>query len=161
VRLLTAARAGLIVGFAITMPVAVWLGPQVLGRSPERADVPAAMADALRALWLGQGIAIALAGPRGIGSWWLARALGVGVVIAVALPLLAAAWLAHAASARALARGVGVSFVSGAAVVLLAGAIESARLGPEPRRVALAAVELGLASALWAFRGSWLGWILA
>lgn len=160
-RLLAAARTGLVVGVAMLMPLLVWLGPELLGRSPERADVHAAIGDALRALWLAQGMAIAFAGPRAIGSWWLARASGLGVLVAVALPLLGAAWLAHAASGRTLARGVGVSGVCAAAVVVLAGAIESAPLGPEPRRVVLAAVEVGLAAALWAFRGSWLGWILA
>jgi hypothetical protein len=147
------------VGFAITMPVAVWLGPQLLGRSSERVGVESVMADALRALWVGQGIAIACAGPRGIGPCWLGRMLGVGALVAVALPLLAAAWLAHAVTGRALGRGVGMSLVTGAAVVTLAAAIDAAPLGPEPRRLALAAVEVGLAAALWAFRETWLGWI--
>jgi hypothetical protein len=159
VRLLAAARTGLVVGFAITMPVAVWLAPQLLGRSSERADVEAVMAGALRALWLGQGIGIAVAGPRAIGPGWLARALGVGVLVAVAFPLLAAAWLAHAVTGRALARGVGVSLVAGAAVVALAAAIDGAPLGPEPRRLVLATVELGLVAAVWALRETWLGWI--
>ena len=160
-RLLAAARTGLLVGFAITMPVVVWLGPQLLGRSPGRADVHAAMADALRALWVGQGMAIAFAGPRGIGPGSLARTLGLGVLIAVAFPFLAAAWLAHAASGRALGRGVGLTVLWGAAVVALAGALDGAPLGPEPRRVALATVEIGLAAALWTFREGWLGWLAA
>ncbi len=156
-RLVTAARTGLLVGFAIIMPVGVWLGPQLLGRSADRADVSVAMAGALRALWLGQGVAIAFAGPRALGSGAGARALGLGVLVAVAFPLLAAAWLAHAATGRLIARGVGLSLACGAAVVALAGAVD--RLGPEPRRVALAAIELGLAVAVWASRESWLGWI--
>jgi len=119
------------------------------------------MADALRALWVGQGIATALAGPRALGAAPSARALGLGVLIAVALPVVAAAWLAHAASGRALVRGVGASVVWGAAVIALAGALDAAPLTAQPRRIALAALEIALAAAVWALRRSWLAWIAA
>ena len=53
----------------------------------------------------------------------------------------------------------GLSVVCAAVIVLLAGAIESAPLAAEPRRLGLAAAEVGVAAALWAFRGEWLGWV--
>jgi hypothetical protein len=161
VRLLAAARTGLVVGFAITRPVTVWLGPQLLGRSAERADVPAALAAALRALWVGQGVAIAFAGPRAVGPGAVARLLGMGVLVAVPLPLVATAWLAHAAGGRALGRGIALAVAWAAAVAALAGAVDATRLGSEPRRTALAALEVGLAAAVWALRQRWLGWIAA
>jgi hypothetical protein len=147
------------VGVGVSVPFTVWLGTQLLGRSLAPPLPQVAVADVVRALWLGQGLAIALGGPRGLGPSWPARALGLGVLIAVPLPLLVAAWLAEATSGGTVARGIGTLIACAALAVLVAGAIEAAPLGPDVRRVAFATIEIGLATSLWAFRDEWLGWI--
>jgi hypothetical protein len=82
----------------------------------------------------------------------------VALFLLVPLPLLSAAWLAAAASAGSLARGLLISGAWGLAVIGLAELVGRALRGAGSRWLGCAALEVGLAALVLGFRDLWVGW---
>jgi hypothetical protein len=151
---LAIARVGVLVGTASTMPVVVWLLPQLLGAG---GDPVATTHTALRALWVTTALALVVFGSSRLGASPAGMLLGVLTAIAVALPLCCLAWLLGAASVWRLAAGLVLLGASGTGSIAIAGALErvpNADVGDALR----AAVQIGLATAIWGFHAAWLPW---
>jgi hypothetical protein len=151
-----AARVGLALGLACTAAVAVWLGARTLG-VPGAAVVESGSA-ALRGLWLALALAIAVAGPRGVASRVPPAIAGLLVMLAVPLPLYLALRLAGVAPPGTLLGGIGLLAAGATGVPLLAAGVRRLVPGPGGQRIALAALETGLAAAAWVLAPVWLGW---
>ena len=113
---------------------------------------------ALQALWIAQGIAIALVVPRCIGSTWSEGAFGGSVLVAAPLPLTCVAWLAGAAPAAALATGTALLLVYAAGLAALATWLARVLWREDILQIVTAAAELAMVAAVWTFREHWLSW---
>jgi hypothetical protein len=145
-----------VLGLACTAAVTTWLGARTM--AAPGASVAASGGAALRGLWLALALAIAVAGPRGIASRARPGIAGLFVMLAVPLPLDLALWLADAAAPRTLLGGIGVLAAAATGVPLLAAGIRRLVPGADGQRIALAALETGLAVAVWTLAPVWLGW---
>ncbi len=156
---LVAPRVGLVAGLVCLLPVSVWLGTSVLGAAGVT-PVRATAGTAVEGLWICLAVAISLVGPRGLGSTLGERAYGLLVLIAVPTPLVATVWLTGATDASALWAGYGLLGALGVGVVALATMLGRVPWpAPEAQSIAAAALEIGMAVAVWAFRGVWLSWV--
>ncbi len=155
-------RAAGLAGLACLLPVAVWLGGQVFApASPGR--TVALFESALRGLLVAQALAIALVGPRCVGSRvegsGPGQALaGLALLLAPPLPLLLAIGLAGAAGSGVLAAGVLALTVEAAAIGIGVHVLDRAAPGQSERSVE-ALLQIGLATTVWSTRGVWLAWI--
>lgn len=149
------ARMGAAVGVVYTMPIVVWLLPQIRGND---VDPGALTRIALQALWIAAALALLVFATSDIGASLPEALLGVATAIAVSLPVCALAWLAGSASAPTIVAGLALLGTSGAALAALGKALRRV-----PRSdvgdVLRAVLQVGGAAAIWGWHRHWLGWV--
>ena len=155
---LAASRSGALAGAACALALASWLGPELLDGQPG-VDPVGATRTGIAGLWVAQALALAVLGPRCLGSSAGERLAGLWMLVAVPLPLLCFAWLAAALPAAALARGLLALALLAGAVAGLATLVERVPWSEQGRRIAAAVQEIGLAALVWADRDRWMSWI--
>jgi hypothetical protein len=155
---LAAARTGVTLGLGGTGAVVVWLGASAFaGAAPP--DAAGLGPVALRGLWLALALAIAGAGPRGVASRPRPGIVGLMVMLAVPLPLYLVLWLADAVSPPTLLRGIAALLAGALGVPVLAALVRRMIPADDGARMALGALEVGLAAAAWWTSAVWLGWV--
>ena len=80
---LAASRSGTFAGAACTLAVASWLGPELLGGQPSMNPI-GVIRTGISGLWITLALALALLGPRCVGSSAGERLVGVWMLIALA-----------------------------------------------------------------------------
>ena len=155
---LAASRSGTFAGAACSLAVAIWLGPELLDGGPGP-DPIGVTRTGIAGLWVAQALALAVLGPRCVGSSLRDRLAGLWMLLAVPMPLLCVAWLATALPTTALARGLLAMALLAGAVAGLATLLERVLWSVQSRRIIAAAQEIGLAALVWASRDRWMSWI--
>ena len=151
-------RGAALTGLALAGAVALWwLGSTRLALE-RGSDAARSADDALQALWLARGVALAVLGPRcGVVRDWRPAA-GAGLaLLAASWPLLLLAWSASAVPLGQAARAEGLLLVAALALPLLGQGLrhllrsdEAADLAAVAAGVAVAAACLLVQRGLWA-----------
>lgn len=153
---MNAARVGLLAGFAVTVPVAVWM----LGTAAGDPWASGFAKGGVRALFVATAIVASAVLP--ICALRLAgRALAVATacLLLVPLPLIVLLWLAGAAEVMVLVAGFGVLALYSLVILLISKATGRAMADSFARALTLAALQVGGAVAVFVSRDVWLGWL--
>lgn len=154
-------RGAALSGLALTAAVALWwLGSSRLAME-DGADADRAAADALLALWLARGMAVALLGLRvGALQGWRPGAMATMALIAPAWPLLVLVWSASTLPPEQVMLAEMVLLAASLVLPLIGlGLLKLLRDAERAEPMATAAGAL-LAASVWLTRGLWaLPWL--
>jgi hypothetical protein len=154
---LLARRLAALGGLVLTMAVALWwLGSSRLALD-RGSDASRAAVDALHALWLVRGMALALLGPRGgpSGGWRNGIAATLPLV-APAWPLVVVAWSASTISLTQVAVMESLLLAAGIALPLLGRVLRRALRQGDLADAAATCVGVALAASWWLTRDIWM-----
>lgn len=149
-------RLATMTGLLIAAAVAVWwLGGTRLVLD-DGSDASRIAADALYALWLARGMALALLGVRvGALRGWRAGVAAAPGLIAPAWPVLVLAWSASTAPLTPVLLGEALLWVAAFALPLLGQGLRRALRQAEPALATATLVGVALAASLWLTHGLW------
>lgn len=148
-------RLAAVTGLALTAAVAAWwLGSTHLALD-QGSDASRSAADALQALWLVRGMAVALLSVRGgaVRGWQHAAQAAVGL-IAPAWPLLVLLWSASTLSLAQVALMESLLLAAALVLPLLGLGLRRALKQTALADVAATGVGAALLAALWFARGA-------
>jgi hypothetical protein len=153
----TARRLTALGGLLLTMAVAVWwLGSSRLALD-RGSDASRAAGDALQALWLVRGMALALVGPRaGLSGNWRTGLAASLPLVAPAWPLVVVAWSASTISLTQVALMESLLLAASVALPLLGRAMRRALGQGDLADATAAGVGVALAASWWLVRGTWM-----
>jgi hypothetical protein len=152
-----ARRLAALSGLMLTLAVAVWwLGSSRLALD-RGSDASRAAVDALYALWLVRGMALALLGPRaGLSGGSRTGIAATLPLVAPAWPLVVVAWSASTISLTLVALMESLLLAAGIALPLLGQALRRVLRQGDIADAAAACVGVALAASWWLMRGTWM-----
>jgi hypothetical protein len=153
---MSAARQGVLLGLAYSLPLVVWSGSR--WQPGSAAMVAADWRLTVETLLLVQALVSALYVPAWTGrvTGW-EQWLGLLLLQWVPLPLLALAWLGGALDAGRLCLGPLMLACGGGLLIMASGLVY--RLTGRWQRLPLAVLQGMVAAVIWAFRAEWLAWL--
>jgi hypothetical protein len=149
-------RLAAMTGLTLAAAVALWwLGSTRLALAGG-SDASRSSADALQALLLVRGMALAMLSVRigALGGWRAGAAVALAL-IAPAWPLVLLAWSASTTPLTQLALSESLLLAAGLALPLIGLGLRRALRQAEPAEVVATAVGVALAASVWAARGLW------
>lgn len=153
-------RTGAAVGLFLALPLALWWAAQDLAFPPGAPLGESPLALGIRALWIGQAVALPLFGlshkPDTARGTALAEPL---YAVWVPLPFYVLPWLSGALSAGTLARGLFALSAYGVCLTAAGWLSEKTIQHRAIRRIAGSSALLLVAVLAWKHRGLWLSWL--
>jgi hypothetical protein len=151
-----ARRLAALSGLALAATVALWWMGSTRLAIDSGQDASRSAADALQAVWLARGLALAVPSARSaaLRGWHTGVAVAVGL-IAPSWPLVVLAWCASAVSLEQVLLAELLLIAAGVALPLIGDGVR--RVLPHEEFAELTATGVGtvLAAAIWFARGGW------